>query len=117
MDACMYHAFCIRVCLARDWGLRVRASPASLRCVLEQGALPKRRTPLLGPSLLGPPLAYADHITGKQKEQKSRINVFCLPVDPLSLRHNLNSCDASTNTRGDRGKMIHFFEIFFFLLL
>ena len=33
-----------------------------------------------------------------KKDPKSRLNVFCLPVDPLSFRHNFDSCDALSNT-------------------
>ena len=32
-----------------------------------------------------------------KKTSKSRLNVFCLPVDPLSFRHNFDSCDATPN--------------------
>ena len=29
--------------------------------------------------------------------QKSRVDVFCLPVDHLSFRQNFDSCDAIPN--------------------
>ena len=32
-----------------------------------------------------------------KKTTKSRLNVFCLPVDPLSFRHIFDSCDATAN--------------------
>ena len=30
---------------------------------------------------------------------KSRLNVFCLPVDPQSFRHNFDSWDATPNAK------------------
>ena len=33
----------------------------------------------------------------QKKNSKSRLNIFCLPVDPLSFRHNFDSCDATAN--------------------
>ena len=32
-----------------------------------------------------------------KKTRKSLLNVFCLPVDPLSFRHNFDSFDATPN--------------------
>ena len=32
-----------------------------------------------------------------KKTPKSLLSVFCLPVDPLSFRHNFDSCDATPN--------------------
>ena len=37
------------------------------------------------------------HFWRIKKTPKSRLNVFCLPVDPLSFRHNFDSCDATAN--------------------
>ena len=36
------------------------------------------------------------HFGRIHKDPKSLLNVFCLPVDPLSVRHNFDSCDAVT---------------------
>ena len=32
-----------------------------------------------------------------KRTPKSRLNVFCLPVDPLLFRHNFDSSDATPN--------------------
>ena len=37
------------------------------------------------------------HFGRIQKTPKSRLNVFCLPGDPLSFRHKFDSCDATAN--------------------
>ena len=37
------------------------------------------------------------HFGRNKKTPKSRLNVFCLPVDPLLFRHNVDSCDATPN--------------------
>ena len=37
------------------------------------------------------------HFGRIQKRPKSRLNVCCLPVDPLSFRHNFDSRDATPN--------------------
>ena len=40
----------------------------------------------------------SDSVLGVYKKTpKSRLNVFCLPVDPLSFRNNFDSCDATPN--------------------
>ena len=36
-------------------------------------------------------------VTRLTHDQKSRLNGFCLPIDPLSFRHNFDSCDATAN--------------------
>ena len=42
------------------------------------------------------------HFWPIQKTQRYRLNVFCLPVDPLSFRHNFESCDATPNNTPTR---------------
>ena len=37
-----------------------------------------------------------------KKTQRYRLNVFCLPVDPLSFRHNFDSYDATPKTTPTR---------------
>ena len=44
------------------------------------------------------PQNCVNRILGVYKETpKSRLDVFYLPVDPLSFRHNFDSCDATAN--------------------
>ena len=38
------------------------------------------------------------HLRRISMDPKISLNVFCLPVDPISLRHNFDSCDATPNT-------------------
>ena len=53
-------------------------------------------TPLTHDVTSASKLRYS-HFGRIQNDPKSRLNVFCLPVDPLLFRHNFDSCDATPN--------------------
>ena len=53
------------------------------------------------------PQNCVNHNFGEYKKTpKFRLNVFCLPGDPLSFRHNFDSCDATANATLTRTKSL-----------
>ena len=65
-----------------------------MQCFCTKNSIPV--TPLTYDVTSASKLRYS-HFGRIQKTLKSRLNVFCLPVDPLLFRHNVDSCDATPN--------------------